>query len=369
LNYTSHRATEGLGPISTKKDKSTGLVLHDTMAFTTEGTPLGLLDVQCWARDPQDQGKRDRRKKLPIEQKESMKWLNSYRAVLEVQKLCPQTVLVSVGDRESDIYELFLETVRNPQGPKLLVRCEQSRNRKTEAGFLWEQMAGQPTAGYQMVQVPRKGCQLAREAKLEVRHAQVTLQPPKNKGYPPITVWAVYAKEVDFPGYVASPLEWMLVTTVEVQNLHQACERLNWYARRWGIEVYHRTLKSGCRIEDRQLETVDSLEACLALDMVVAWRIYHLTKLGREVPDLPCTIYFEEAEWKALYILTTETTQLPDKEPTLREAIRMMACLGGFLGRKGDGEPGTTTLWRGLQRLQSGVAMYRLLMPHLKLGP
>jgi len=174
---------------------------------------------------------------------------------------------------------------------------------------------------------------------------------------------------VDYPHALASPLEWMLLTTVEVCTLDQACQRLSWYARRWGIEVYHRTLKSGCRIEDRQLETAESLETCLALDMVVAWRIYHLTMLGREVPDLPCTIFFEEAEWKALYILVNQTTDLPAKEPTLREAVRMVASLGGFLGRKGDGEPGTTTLWRGLQRLESGVAVYRLLLPHFKHGP
>ena len=369
VNYTTHRATEGLGPISTQKSAAVGLVVHDTMAFTPEGTPLGLLDVQCWARDPEDKGKKYRRKELPIEQKESMKWLNSYRAVSEVQQLCPRTMLVSVGDRESDIYELFLETLQNPQGPKLLVRCERTRNRKSGHEYLWEKMANQPVSGIQVVHVPRRGCQLAREARLEVRHAQVELKAPNGKGYPPVTVWMVYAREVDYPHALASPLEWMLLTTVEVCTLEQACQRLSWYARRWGIEVYHRTLKSGCRIEDRQLETAESLETCLALDMVVAWRIYHLTMLGREVPDLPCTIFFEEAEWKALYILVNQTTDLPAKEPTLREAVRMVASLGGFLGRKGDGEPGTTTLSRGLQRLESGVAVYRLLLPHFKHGP
>lgn len=370
LNYTTHRATVGLGPINTKQDPSVGMLLHDTMAFTPEGIPLGLLDVQCWARDPQEMGKKHLRAQLPIEQKESMKWLNSYRAVSKAQKLCPQTLLVSVGDRESDIYELFLETLRNSEGPQLLVRCEHSRKRKTQEGDdLWKQVAGQPVAGFQVVHIPRRGCQLAREAKLEVRHAQVTLRPPKDKGYPPMEVWMVYAKEVDYPRSVSSPLEWMLLTTVEVSSLEQACERLGWYAKRWGIEVYHRTLKSGCRIEDRQLETVESLESCLAVDMVVAWRIYHLTILGREVPALPCTIFFEEAEWKALYILVNQSPDLPDEEPTLREAIRMVASLGGFLGRKGDGEPGTTTLWRGLQSLASAVALYRVLYPQSKLGP
>ena len=369
LNYTTHWVTEDLGPIGDGKSDAYGLVVHNTMAFTTEGTPLGLLDVQCWARDPEDKGKRYRRKELPIEQKESVKWLNSYRAVSEVQQLCPRTMLVSVGDRESDIYELFLETLHSPRGPKLLVRCERSRNRKSGHEYLWEKMAKQPVSGIQMTRIPRKGAQIARDAKLEVRHAQVELKPPNGKGYAPVTVWMVYAREIDQPQAITSPLEWMLLTTVETRTFEQACERLSWYARRWGIEVYHRTLKSGCRIEDRQLESAESLQACIALDMVVAWRIYHLTMLGRKVPDLPCTIFFDQAEWKALYILSNQTTDLPAKEPTLREAIRMLASMGGFLGRKGDGEPGTTTLWRGLQRLESGIAVFRLLSPHLKNGP
>ena len=369
LNYTAHRATEGLGPIGTKASGPIGLVVHDTMAFNTEGTPLGLLDVQCWARDLQDIGKKHRRKQLPIEEKESMKWLNSYRAVCEVQKLCPDTMLVSVGDRESDIYELFLEAAQNPAGPKILVRCERSRNRKTEEEYLWDVVARQPVAGYQVVRVPRRGCQLAREATLEVRHTRVVLKPPQNKDYPAVPVWMVYAREVDYSRAVKSPLEWMILTTVEVGSLEEACERLAWYAKRWGIEVFHRTLKSGCRIEDRQLGTAESLQACLAIDMVVAWRIYHLIKLGREVPDAPCTVFFEEAEWKALYIFIKRTLPSPDDEPTLREAIRMTASLGGFLGRKCDGEPGTTTLWRGLQRLEDITATYVFLLPHLKSGP
>ena len=369
LNYTTHWVTRGLGPIGAANSDAYGLVVHDTMAFTTQGTPLGLLDVQCWARDPEDKRKKDRRKELPIEQKESMKWLNSYRAVSEVQQLCPQTMLVSVADRESDIYELFLEALRNPRGPKLLVRCESSRKRKSGNEYLWEKMARQPVCGIQVVHIPNRGSQSARDAKLEVRHAQVQLRPPNGKGYAPVTVWMVYAREIDHPPAVKSPLEWMLLTTVETRTFQQACERLGWYARRWGIEVYHRTLKSGCRIEDRQLESADSLEACLAIDMVIAWRIYHLTMLGREVPDHPCTTFFEEAEWKALYILANQTADLPVKQPTLRQAIRMLASLGGFLGRKGDKEPGTTTLWRGLQRLESGAAVFRLLSPHLKNGP
>lgn len=368
LNYTDHPTTEGLGPIASDK-KSMGLVVHDTMAFTPDGTPLGLLDVQSWARDIEDFGKKERRKQLPIEQKESIKWLKSYRAVHEVQKACPNTMLISVGDREADIYELFLEAVSKPDNPRLLVRVERSRNRKTQEARLWDEMAGHEVAGYQVIHVPRKGSQLARDATLEVRYKKVILMPPKGKAYPPVEVWMVYGLETDCPKEITSPLEWMLLTTVDVNSFEDACERLAWYAKRWGIEIFHRTVKSGCKIEDRQLSTQKSLEACLAIDMVIAWRIYYLTKLGREVPDAPCTVFFEDAEWKALHIFIKKTIPTDDQKPTLREAIRMTASLGGFLGRKSDKEPGTTTLWRGLQRLEDITATYLALLPHLKSGP
>lgn len=287
LNYTAHFNTEGLGPINTAKDKSVGLILHDTLAFTVEGTPLGLLDAQCWARDPDDKGKRYRRRDLPIEEKESIKWLNSYRAVLAVQKLCPDTTLVSVGDREADIYELFYEATKDKESPELLVRAERTRNRKVDDEYLWDKMFSEPASGYQEVYIPGKGSRKARTAKLEIRFSQVTLKPPKGgchsqkgKKLPPIDLWAVYAREIEYPPDLKDPLEWMLLTTIKVSTFEDATEKLEWYTRRWGIEVYHRTLKSGCRIEDRRLNNADRIESCLAIDMVIAWRIFLLTMMG-----------------------------------------------------------------------------------------
>ena len=173
-------------------------------------------------------------------------------------------------------------------------------------------------------------------------------------------MWAVFAREQDAPDGV-KPLEWMLLTTIPVVSFEQALEKLMWYTRRWGIEVFHRTLKSGCRIEQRQLGQADRIEACLAIDMVVAWRVYYLNKLGREVPQSPCTVYFEASEWKALMVFTTKNPVAPSTPPTLRDALRRVAGLGGFLGRKSDGEPGTQTLWLGLQRLDDIVAMWRVM--------
>jgi len=367
LNYSTHPATERLGPIGGFADGPIGLIVHDTMAFNPEGTPLGLLDVQCWARQPDAFGKRKRRATVPIEQKESYKWLKSFQHVALAQKTCPHTVFVSIGDREADLYDLFELALTDPSGPKLLVRAQQKRPLAEEDGYIWEKVSSQDIACYLTVRVPRQGSRAAREAILAIRFAEVKLKPPclKRKSEP-LTIWAVLAQEIQAPAGI-EPIEWKLITTCQVNTPELAVEKVRWYSGRWGIEVYHRTLKSGCKIEQRQLGSADRIEACLAIDMVVAWRIYHLTKLGRETPDVPCTVFFEEHEWKALVAYWTHDPA-PKEPPTLRQAVHMTAQLGGFLGRKGDGEPGTKTMWLGLQRLDDLAAMYRFMnqfvVPH-----
>ena len=351
LNYSTHPATERLGPIGTQAQDIIGLLVHDTLAFNLEGTPLGLVDVQCWARDPDQFGKRHQRRKLPFEQKESVKWLRSLQALERMQSECPQTQLVSVGDRESDIYELFIWATQKPGRPQLLIRAEQDRRMEGEHRYLWEHMAARPLGGIKEVRLPRRAKRPGRLARLEVRYGAVELRGPRNgPRMPNVKLWAVWARESD-PPTGQEAVEWMLLTTLPVESLAAACEKIDWYVKRWGIEVFHRTLKSGCKIENRQLGHADRIEGCLAIDMVVAWRIFHLCKLGRETPEVPCTVFFEEIEWQALVGFLHKDPLPPAQPPSLREALRMTAKLGGFLGRKGDGEPGTQTLWLGLQRL------------------
>jgi len=362
LNYSTHPMTEGLGPIRNANDHFVGLILHDTLAFTEDGTPLGVLDAQCWARDPDDRQKCHRRKKLPIEQKESMKWLHSFRKVAQVQKLCPDTMIVSIGDRESDIYELLQEAVKDPDGPKLLIRMNKSRQRKVEQQLLWDLMAKEDVVGSLEIHLPRSSSRKARDTLLDVRFAEVELMPPARcKSDPSVRVWVVYVKEQKGQEPVKSPIEWMLLSTVEVTSFEDAQKRVEWYSGRWGIEVYHRTLKSGCRLKDRQLASADRLETSLAVDMVVAWRIYHLTMLGRETPEVPCTVFFKDIEWKALCCYVNKSSIVPEQPPTLGEAMRMVGSIGGHLGRKSDGPPGTQVLWRGIQRLDTAVEMYAIM--------
>jgi len=362
VNYSALTSIEGLGPIATTVEGAQGLHLHSTLAMTVQGVPLGFLDAQCWARDPQAFGKKAQRSSLPIEDKESWRWIKAYQALTVVQKRNPQVQLVSMGDREADIYELFEEALREPAGPKLLVRAMHDRKVQDEQARLFETIRAKPVAGWQPVQLPRQKNRAARVAKLAIRFAAVTLCPPKAKPQlGSLQVQMVLAQEVDAP-VGAEPIEWALLTTLAVEGFEQACEKVAWYTQRWGIEVFHRTLKSGCRVEDRQLGHGERLQACLAIDMVIAWRIHHMTKLGREVPDLPADVYFDHDQCQVLVAYETKTGKRPPEAPapSLRDAIRMTAKLGGFLGRKADGEPGTETLWRGLLRLDGMTEGWRL---------
>jgi hypothetical protein len=370
LNYTAHPLTAGLGPIGYRRDRGLGLMLHETLAFSVQGTPLGLVDVQCWARDGEQFGKRQTRRQRLIGQKESYKWLKSYQKLAQLQPRCAQTMLVSVGDCEADIYELFELALRDPKAPRLLVRACHNRAVSGEQGHLWPTLWQRPVSGVQYVAVPRQGQRAARVARMAVRFAQLQLKPPVAKPrLKELRVWAILTQEQDAPAGV-EPLEWMLLSTLEVADFEQAVEKIAWYTQRWGIEVYHRILKSGCKIEERQLGSAERIEACLAVDLIVAWRIFHLAKLGRESPEVPCTVYFEEAQWKALVAYVTRNPLPPSQPPSLQEAMRMTASLGGFLGRKGDKQPGTKSLWIGLQRLDDLTAMWLFMVesfaPHLK---
>lgn len=364
LNYTAHPPA-GVGPISrATKAQAVGLVMHDTLAFTPAGTPLGLLDVQCWARDPAAVGKKHRRKALPLEAKESVKWLRSYRAVAAAQPSCPGTLLVSVGDREADLYELFAEAKQAPGAPHLLVRAERTRQRQVAdaaaQAALWAHLEAQPVAGSVTVRVPARPGQPARTARLAVRCAPVVLRPPQGRRLPPVAVWAIYAREGEPPAPVKAPLDWMLLTTVPTPSFAAACERLTWYSRRWGIEVYHRTLKSGCRIEDRRLDDAKSLQACLAIDLVVAWRVFWLTMVGREQPDTPADQLLSPEEWRVLSAWATG--RVPATPPTAREVMHWIGRRGGWLRRGPHDHPGTTCLWRGLGHLLDMVRGYLLAL-------
>ncbi len=362
LDWTAHPATTGLGPLSSARQQ--GLLAHSTLALTPERVPLGLLAQETWARDAATFGQLPDQHARGIAEKESQKWLTSLAAVAAARAACPQTHFVSVGDREADVYDLF--AAARPAGVDLLVRATQDRgiadatHRRLRAA-----VAAAPRAATVTLHLPRRAAQPARQAILAVRWRAVTLRPPARRaseGLPPVAVWAVWAVE-EAPPAGQEPVAWLLLTTVPVADTAAALARLAWYACRWGIEVWHKVLKSGCRIEARQLATADRLRRCLALYSVIAWRVVWATMLARALPDAPCTALLADDEWQALYCAVHHTPTPPAQPPPLRDAVRWLARLGGFLGRTRDDDPGVTVLWKGFQHLADLATMYRIMRP------
>jgi hypothetical protein len=373
LNYTQHPKTEGLGPIGKKSQKQRGFGLHSTLAVSPDGLPLGVLTQAAFTRpDDEPSHRPEECRLLPIEQKESYRWLQAFEQTLA---LAPEGVeVITVCDREADIYEMFAFAQRRKAF--LLVRASSNRallddeGCKNEARKLWPKVEAQPVAGYLTVRITGNGTRPEREATVSVRFAAVTLRPPWRPNglkLPAIRLNAILVREEHPPADVEEPIEWLLLTNTRVRTFDQAQEVIGWYCCRWQIEVFHKVLKSGCRVEDCRLQTADRLHSFVALMSVIAWRLHWLTYLNRYQPDWPCTVALTTIEWEALYMRIHKSKRLPDEVPTIREAVRWIARLGGFLGRKSDGEPGVTAIWRGWQRLQDLAATWEIVKEQTQL--
>lgn len=366
LNYSTHPCTQGLGPIC-HRPKTIGLLLHSTLAITPAGQPLGFLHNAIRARGHARVRSRERRK---LVHKESYKWVESLTACQAIAPLCPDTRLVNITDREGDLYELFAQAlnVASQGRVELLVRARHDRKLAEGAATLWQQVGHQPVAATLQVRVGRHGDHPSRLANLHIRFCAVQLKAPKRKAeQPSLGLWAIEAREIHRPKGT-KPILWQLLTTLPVTSAAEAIERVQWYAQRWQIEVVHKVLKSGCKVEQRQMETAQRLERALSIDLVVAWHILALCKAARELPDDPISDWLPAAQWQALWCYVHQRTTVPKRCPPVRQAVRWIAQLGGFLGRKSDGEPGTTTLWRGLQELETMTKMWQLCHS-IKQGP
>ena len=359
IDYSAHAQTKGLGPMNAKG--GWGMLCHGTLAFTPARLPLGVLGLRLWARDPKQPQRRSTRRERPIEDKESYKWIDSLHAIAALKGPLPNTRLVSVADRESDVFEFFTEA--QALGVDVLTRAAWNRNVIGPEQQIFPTLAAAPVVAHKQLALPARGKRQARTAKLEIRACALTLKCPLNgsgHGLNPIALWGVWAYEPKAPTGV-EPLDWKLLTSVPVTSPEEALERLQWYAARWGIEQWHRVLKSGCRIEQRQLQSFERLRRLLTVYAVIAWRILYATMLARLVPDMPCTAILNDDEWQALYCRIHQSPVPPATPPPLKQAMRWIAKLGGFMARASDGEPGAQTLWQGFQQLIPMTEMYRIM--------
>lgn len=350
-DYTGKNDIEGLGPLNYETRR--GLYVHPTLAVTPERVPLGVLDAWIWTREPGSLGQAKGRR--PLEEKESIRWLEGYQRVCELQARTPETQLIYVGDREADIYELFAER-HQAQAPyaEWLIRAEHDRL-LADRRKLWAATAQAPILARVEFDLPATAKRTARHIEQTLRVAEVTLKAPYRPGQrlPNVKVTAVLAQE-EHPPPGEEPVSWLLLTSLSVDSAEQAIEILQWYLCRWSIEIFFKILKSGCTIERLQLEKVERLEPALAFYLIIAWRVLYLTMLGRACPELPCNVVFADDEWQAVYIVAKRQPP-PEAPPTLDEMVRLVAGFGGFLNRKCDGFPGPQTLWIGLQRIRDFV--------------
>jgi hypothetical protein len=361
LDFTQHRDTSGLGYLALPHQR--GIMLHSALACTTAGVPLGILDQQIWERDLKELGKRHRRKQRPFAEKESAKWVKALKASID---LVPETVSsVTVADSEADIFELF--ATPRPVQADLLIRSCRDRRLEGEEKRLKETVLATPVKGKLEVKLEARPKRPSRIARCNIRFEKVVIRPTAycamGLRYPEgIPLYAVLVLEENAPEDM-KPLEWLLLTTLKVESLEEALQCIRWYSLRWIIEQYHFTLKSGCQIEKLQLESAKRLERAIVVYSMVAWRLLRLTYEARQSPDVSCEIALETHEWQALYCKTNKTAVPPLEPPSLRQAVRWIAQLGGFLGRKSDGEPGVKTLWLGWRRLEDLAEAWLIFGP------
>jgi hypothetical protein len=328
-----------------------GILMHSSLIVTTDGLPLGLCAVKFWTRK-QFKGTNALKKKInptrvPIEDKESMRWIDNIHqatALLNAPGRC-----IHIGDRESDIYELFCAAQQIDT--HFLVRTCVDRLARDGSCTISDEMAKVEVKSFHRVEVrDNKGD--ASEALLEMRYSRIRVLPPigKQKRYPELTLTVIYAQEHGTP-QGRERIDWKLITDLPVDSNEEAIEKLHWYASRWKIETFHKILKSGCKAEESKLRTADRLVNLIAVFCILSWRVFWMTMMNRSSSGMPAPAVFSKTECQLLDHLVPDRTRDSGVTKSLSSYIVKLARLGGYLARAGDPPPGNKVMWRGLCRL------------------
>ena len=339
-----------------------GICLHSSLAVTLEGLPLGLTAAKFWSRQS-FKGRETKRKakRAPIEEKESLRWLENLRASTVLLRQSER--LVHIGDRESDIFDLF--AVARQLGTHFLVRTRGDRLADGGPETVTEAVEGIPRRGLYRITVRNRRGEES-EAVLDIRYRRLRIQTAqaKKKRYPEMKVTVIEAREQQTPTD-RDRIDWKLITDLAVNSRRQAVEKVQWYALRWKIEIFHKILKSGCRAEQVRLRTAPRLMNLLAVFCILSWRVFWITMTNRTAPDADPEMVFTELELRILdRLVNTKSNQYP-KQHSLSQYLIKLARLGGYLARNGDSPPGNETIWRGLTRLvdvQMGVILANKLV-------
>lgn len=374
LDFTPHPPA-GAGPL-TSVDRL-GFLDHTVLAATPERLPLGVVDVEIYARSAEGFGESKKRQYDPIAQKETHRWLQGYRCACEVAARVPETQIVAVADREGDIYELFVEAEQHPTPAEYVIRAGKNRSLPKKDSDedsdtypkLRDAITRAPVRTQRELKLSQTPKRAARTAVVELRAQRVELKAPyRPAGRPPnVTVNVVWVRESDPPADV-EPIDWLLLTSLPIESLEDVLRVVEYYGARWVIEVFFRVLKSGCKVEDIQLETAARLLPCLMLYRIVAWRLVYVTMLGRECPELPCDVLFAEPEWKSVYQIVRKTDP-PTSPPPLKEFLSLLATLGGYNDRPQDAPPGPQAIWIGIRRMNDFAQAWLTFGPGSQIKP
>jgi hypothetical protein len=327
-----------------------GILMHSSLAMTREGLPLGLAAVKFWTRQ-KFKGTAALKKKInptrvPIEKKESIRWLDNLSQSAEL--LGSPERCVHIGDRESDIYELFC--LAQELGTHFLVRTCVNRRAGDGDHTVADEMDEVTIKGLHRIEV-RDDDGEPDQAVLEIRYRKIRVLPPigKWKRYPALTLSVIQAEEAGAPRN-RKRISWKLITDLPVRSKRQAVEKLEWYSMRWKIEVFHKILKSGCKAEDSKLRTAHRLANLIAVFCIVSWRVFWMTMLNRTAPDTLPSLALTTTEIRLLDGILADRPTATQK--TLSHYLIKIARLGGYLARAADPPPGNVTMWRGLSRLR-----------------
>jgi hypothetical protein len=354
LNYSNLKKTLGLGYLESIKQH--GIKLHTCITVSTDGLLIGIIWHRQWVRDPKEFGKKTLRKSKSIKEKESQRWLDCHN---EVNQLIPQdTAVIHITDREGDIYEL-LSATRAPN-QYLLLRFAQDRRVEGEKQRIKGLLDTSQVLGKYTVQIGRRGNELPKAVELNVKYKEVKILAPANRksGEVPATTTLTAIKVYEETEGVKEPIVWYLLSTLPVKSIEDVQEQVKYYTMRWLIERYHFTLKSGCQVEELQLETGESLENAIATYSMVAYRIMYMAYLSRKDPDCDARFILSEAEIAALKLKYNK--EYSGELITVKMAVLWIARIGGYTGNKRNGTPGLKTLWRGLCALYYLVEGYQL---------
>ena len=371
LDYSAH-PPEGAGPLSS--EKRLGFLDHSHIAFTPEGLCLGVVGVKIWARSLEGFGQSKQRQYDPLETKETFRWLEGYRLACDVARQQPGTQIVSVADREGDIYELFVEAQMQAAAgvaADYVIRAGKNRSlteptADDDACYekLKRSMGSAPRLLVKALELPATPKRKARVALVEIRAQRVNLKAPyrQHTTLPDLAVNVVLVKEINPPPDVEA-VEWLLITSLPIETPEQVLLVIDYYRGRWPIEIYFRVYKMGCQVEKIQLETSERLVRCLMLYRIIAWRVMYLTMLGRHCPKLSCEVLFTEDEWMPVWKITRPDEPLPESPPELGAFLLLLGELGGHNGRVDDGPPGPQALWIGIRRMTDFALAWRAFGP------